>query len=241
MPGFAKRACDVLLAVTGCAFCIPLALCAAAAVFADTGLPIFYRQERVGRRGRSFTSLKLRSMRVDAEAVTGPIQASAADSRVTRVGRLLRGLALDELPQLVNILKGDMSVVGPRALRPVEAEAAEGMQRHLKDYAGFEERCSVRPGLTGVAQLLLPRDAPRSEKFAYDLWYVRHRTLRLDLSLFTASLLVTTRARWESAGGRPVLSRLRALVARSIRSPALPGAQSPAFASRRDRMCREND
>ncbi len=195
MPGVLKRACDVLLALAGCALCLPLGLLAAAAILADTGLPLFYRQERVGRHGRLFTSLKFRSMRVDAEAGTGPIQA-AADGRVTRVGRLLRGLALDELPQLANILKGDMSVVGPRALRPVEVEASDGEPRHMSDYAGFEERCLVRPGLTGVAQLLLPRDAPRHAKFACDVWYVRNRTLGLDLALLTASLLVTARARW---------------------------------------------
>jgi lipopolysaccharide/colanic/teichoic acid biosynthesis glycosyltransferase len=214
MPGFLKRGCDVLLALAGCALCLPLALLAAAAILADTGFPLLYRQERVGRHGRPFTSLKLRSMRVDAEAGTGPIQAAVSDGRVTRVGRLLRGLALDELPQLANILKGDMSVVGPRALRPVEAEALDGRPRLLRDYEGFEERCSVRPGLTGVAQLLLPRDAPRPAKFSCDVWYVRNRSLRLDLSLLAASLLVTFRARWETSSGRPRLRSLRSRVDR---------------------------
>ncbi len=212
MPSPVKRACDVIFALAGCIVFLPLGLLAAAAILADTGLPLLYRQERVGWRGRPFTSLKFRSMRVDAEAGTGPIQASAADGRVTRVGRLLRGLALDELPQLANILKGDMSVVGPRALRPVEVEASEGRPRHMSDYEGFEERCRVRPGLTGVAQLLLPRDAPRHAKFACDVWYVRNRTLRLDLALLTASLLVTARARWETSSGKPVLRSLRSRV-----------------------------
>ena len=219
MRGVLKRACDVLLALAGCAFCLPLGVLAAAAVVADTGFPVFYRQERVGKNGRLFMSLKFRSMRVDAEKGTGPIQASAEDGRVTRVGRFLRGLAIDELPQLVNILVGDMSVVGPRALRPVEVEAVDGFPRHMRDYPEFDERCAVRPGLTGVAQLLLARDAPRSVKFAWDVWYVRHGSLGLDVSLFAASLLVTVRARWETTAGRPVLSVLRTRVARSKDGP----------------------
>jgi lipopolysaccharide/colanic/teichoic acid biosynthesis glycosyltransferase len=214
-PGV-KRACDILLALGGLTVCLPLGLLAAAAILMDTGLPVLYRQERVGRHGRTFMSLKFRSMRADAEKGTGPIQASASDHRVTRIGRFLRVIALDELPQLANILKGDMSVVGPRALRPLEADAIDGQMRHLRDIPGFAERCTVRPGLTGVAQLLLPRDAPRSAKLTYDVWYVRHCTFPLDLSLFAASLVVTIRARWESATGKPVLARLRARVKRSL-------------------------
>jgi lipopolysaccharide/colanic/teichoic acid biosynthesis glycosyltransferase len=219
MHALLKRACDLLLALAACAFCLPLGLLTAAAILVDTGFPVLYRQERVGKDGRPFMSLKFRSMRVDAEKGTGPVQAAAADGRVTRVGRLLRGLALDELPQLANILKGDMSVVGPRALRPVEAETVDGLPRPMRDYPEFDERCSVRPGLTGVAQLLLPRDAPRAVKFAWDVWYVRHGTLRLDISLLAASLLVTVRARWETSAGRPLLTALRSRVARSMSRP----------------------
>ncbi len=215
---FVKRSCDVLLALAGLAVGLPLVLLAAAAIVMDTGLPVLYRQERVGRHGRTFVSLKFRSMCVDAENGTGPIQARAEDHRVTRVGRVLRSIALDELPQLANILKGDMSVVGPRALRPVEADGVDGQPRRLRDFPGFEERCLVRPGLTGVAQLLLPRDAPRAEKLTFDVWYVRHHTFPLDLSLFAASLVVTMRARWESATGKPVLARLRARMPRETLS-----------------------
>jgi lipopolysaccharide/colanic/teichoic acid biosynthesis glycosyltransferase len=114
MPSAEKRACDLLLALAGLVFSLPLAPGAAVAMLLDTGVPVFYRQERVGRNGRLFMSLKFRSMGVDAEAGRGPVQATAADARVTRTGRLLRGIALDELPQLINILKGDMSVVGRR-------------------------------------------------------------------------------------------------------------------------------
>lgn len=211
-----KRLLDIILALGGIAAAAPLALCAMAAIVLDTGLPVLFRQERAGARGRTFASMKFRSMRADAEAGTGPIQAAAADSRVTRVGRLLRGLALDELPQLANILKGDMSVVGPRALRPVEIEAVDGRPRSLWEYDGFEERSTVRPGLTGVAQLLLPRDAPRALKFSYDVWYVRHRTLRLDFELLIASTLVTVRAGWEEPSGKPFLRALRARVIRTL-------------------------
>jgi lipopolysaccharide/colanic/teichoic acid biosynthesis glycosyltransferase len=207
-----KRACDVVLSLAGMAFALPLALAAGAAILLDSGPPVLYRQVRVGRGGRHFAGLKFRSMRVDAEAGRGPVQATVHDERVTRVGRVLRGLALDELPQLANILTGDMSVVGPRALRPVEIEAGDDVPRRMSDYPGFEERCRVRPGLTGVAQLLLPRDASRSEKFAYDTWYVRNRTLGLDIALLAASVLVTLRARWETHGGKPALAGLRARI-----------------------------
>jgi lipopolysaccharide/colanic/teichoic acid biosynthesis glycosyltransferase len=209
MDALAKRACDLLVALAGLVFSLPLALAAAVAILLDTGWPVLYRQVRVGRGGALFAGLKFRSMRADAERGRGPVQAVVNDTRVTRVGRVLRDSALDELPQLLNILNGDMSVVGPRALRPVEIEAADGRPRHLRDYPGFEERCRVRPGLTGVSQLLLPRDASRTEKFRYDTWYVRHRTLGLDFALLAVSVLVTLRARWESHAGKPSLEALR--------------------------------
>jgi lipopolysaccharide/colanic/teichoic acid biosynthesis glycosyltransferase len=194
-----QRAFDACLALIGLSLALPLAALIAAAILAETGLPVIYRQRRVGVRGRGFTSFKFRSMRRDAEAGTGPIQASSGDGRITRVGRIIRGMALDELPQLANILRGDMSFVGPRALRPIEIEAADAVPRSIRSYPGFEERCRVRPGLTGMAQLLLPRDASRGSKFRHDIWYVRNRSLRLDLLLLQLSLLVTVRRRWESS------------------------------------------
>jgi lipopolysaccharide/colanic/teichoic acid biosynthesis glycosyltransferase len=194
-----QRAFDASLALIGLSLALPLGILVAAAILAETGLPVIYRQRRVGMRGRSFTSFKFRSMRRDAEAGTGPIQSSNGDGRITRVGRIIRGMALDELPQLANILRGDMGFVGPRALRPIEIEAADVVPRSIRSYPGFEERCRVRPGLTGIAQLLLPRDASRGSKFQHDIWYVHHRSLCLDLLLLRLSLLVTVRRRWESS------------------------------------------
>ena len=131
----------------------------------------------MGKGGRVFQVLKFRSMVPDAEASSGPCQASERDPRTTRVGRWLRATAMDELPQLLSIVRGDMSFVGPRALRPGEIEVeGGGAAEALEDVPGFERRCSVPPGLTGVAQVFAPRDIPRRQKFRYDLLYIRKQS-----------------------------------------------------------------
>ena len=136
-------------------------------VKAEDGGPVFFRQERVGLNGRMFMALKFRSMRPDAEAGVGAIQATEGDPRVTRIGRLMRATAMDELPQLWNILRGDMSFVGPRALRPGEIEAGRnGRARAARDVPGFATRIRVRPGLTGIAQIYAPRDVPAATNSA---------------------------------------------------------------------------
>lgn len=196
----AKRVFDILLSLFGLGLSLPVWLIVSASVAVETGWPILFSQQRVGRGGRSFDSLKFRSMRQDAEAGVGPVQAAPQDDRVTPFGRVLRSLALDELPQLLNILKGEMSFVGPRALRPMEIEAGDDRARNVSEYEGFEERCTVEPGLTGVAQLLLPRDISREVKFRYDLWYVRNCTFLLDLHLIVMSLVISARGHWETSG-----------------------------------------
>jgi len=148
-----------------------------------------------------FRVLKFRSMVPDAEAVVGALQASAHDPRVTRVGRWLRATAADELPQLWNIFRGDMSFVGPRALRPGEIEVGgEGRMVALEDVPGFADRCRVRPGLTGVAQIYAPRDIPRRHKFQYDKLYIRKRSFWLDVRLILLSFWITFRGTWEVRG-----------------------------------------
>ncbi len=195
----AKRILDVSLSTLGLILSSPLWLAIALTVKLGDGGPVFYGQERVGRGGRRFWSLKFRSMIPDADARYGPRQADDGDQRITRVGRFLRATALDELPQLWNILRGDMSFVGPRALMPSEIEVnGTGGPIHLEDIPGYAERHQVRPGLTGLAQVYAPRDIPRKDKFRYDLLYVRHQSLWLDLRLIFVSFWITLRGRWES-------------------------------------------
>jgi lipopolysaccharide/colanic/teichoic acid biosynthesis glycosyltransferase len=197
----AKRLLDLLLSATGLVASAPLWAMIAALIKLQDGGPIFFSQERVGLDGRSFRALKFRSMAVDAEAQTGPIQSGQHDPRVTRLGRFLRATAMDELPQLWNIFRGDMSFVGPRALRPGEIEVnGRGTVEHLEDVPGFRERCAVTPGLTGVAQIYAPRDVVRRHKFRYDKVYIARRSLWLDVRLILLSFWITFRGTWENRG-----------------------------------------
>ena len=198
MTDLAKRSLDVTLSGVGLVASAPLWPVIAAAIKLDSRGPIFYAQDRVGEGGRAFTVLKFRSMVADAERTVGPRQAHAADARITRVGRLLRATAMDELPQLVNIFRGDMSFVGPRALRPEEIDSAgDGVPLPLSAVPGFAERCAVPPGLTGIAQIYAPRDVSRRQKFRFDLLYVRRRSFVLDLRLILLSFWITLRGTWE--------------------------------------------
>jgi lipopolysaccharide/colanic/teichoic acid biosynthesis glycosyltransferase len=177
----------------------PLWALIAAAIKVQDGGPIFFRQTRVGVNGRTFEALKFRSMVPDAERGVGPVQAVENDPRVTFVGRLLRATAMDELPQLWNIFRGDMSFVGPRALRPEEIEVdARGARVPLDRVPGFVERSAVPPGLTGIAQIYAPRDVSRRQKFRFDLLYIKRRSFVLDLRLLLVSFWITMRGTWEA-------------------------------------------
>lgn len=154
--------------------------------------PIFYRQERLGKNGKRFIVLKFRSMAPDAETPTGAVWATDNDPRVTRIGRILRNRALDELPQVLNMWKGDMSLVGPRAERP---ELAEQFAKELHD---FPLRLAVRPGLTGLAQTYGRYNTSPRNKLRYDLLYIRRASLWLDLKLLSMSVVLTVKGRWES-------------------------------------------
>jgi lipopolysaccharide/colanic/teichoic acid biosynthesis glycosyltransferase len=196
-----KRAFDASLAAAGLVLSSPLWIVFAAAIKAEDGGPVFYRQTRVGIGGRTFAALKFRSMHPDAERATGAIQAAEDDPRVTRIGHVLRATAMDELPQLVNILRGDMSFVGPRALRPGEIEAgSDGRLERLEDVPGFEHRIRVRPGLTGLAQVYARRDVPRRQKFRYDRLYVERRSWSLDVRLILLSFWISVLGTWEVRG-----------------------------------------
>jgi lipopolysaccharide/colanic/teichoic acid biosynthesis glycosyltransferase len=193
-----KRAFDATLAGIGLIISSPAWLLFSAAIKLEDGGPIFYTQSRAGRGGRVFQAMKFRSMVPNAEGISGPVQATAHDPRVTRVGRFLRATAMDELPQLWNIFRGDMSFVGPRALRPAEIEDdGSGAPVPLEAVPGYSERSRVRPGLTGVAQIYAARDVLRRQKFRYDTLYIRQRSFWLDLRLIMLSFWITFRGTWE--------------------------------------------
>jgi len=195
----AKRLLDVSLSGAGLIVSSPLWAIVAAAIKLESSGPVFFTQVRVGEGGRHFDAIKFRSMVEDAEAGLGPVQAASHDPRVTRVGRVLRATALDELPQLWNIFRGDMSFVGPRALRPHEIERVnDGRAVPLEAVPGFSTRCTVTPGLTGLAQIYLRRDVTRRQKFRYDLLYVRRRSFMLDVRLILLSFWISLRGRWEA-------------------------------------------
>jgi len=196
-----KRAFDVIVSGAGLLVFSPIAALIAIAIKIEDGGPVIFSQDRVGLGGRVFLAHKFRSMIVDAERLTGAVQATENDPRVTSVGRVLRATAFDELPQLWNILVGDMSVVGPRPLRPGEADTtADGKLLSLDAIPGYHERHRVRPGLTGLAQVYAPRDLPRTGKFRYDMLYQRRAGLCLDLRLIVTSFWITVRGRWEHRG-----------------------------------------
>lgn len=194
-----KRIFDIALSSIGVLVSLPLWFIIGLAIYAEDGQPVFYAQERVGKGGKIFNALKFRTMRADAEEWVGPVQAVKDDPRTTRVGRLLRKTALDEIPQLWNILKGEMSFVGPRPLRPGEILADEdGREVKLEEIEGFDERVSVTPGLTGLAQVYASRSVHHRQKFRYDLIYVKNHSFRLDLKLIVLSFLRTFTGRWEA-------------------------------------------
>ena len=196
-----KRLFDIVVAAAGLIVFAPVAALIAAAIKIEDGGPVFFTQQRVGKDCRVFAAFKFRSMIVDAERRTGAVQATADDPRVTRVGRLLRATAFDELPQLWNILRGEMSVVGPRPLRPDEADTtADGVMLPLRSIRGYESRHRVRPGLTGLAQVYAPRDLPRTGKFRYDLFYISRAGICLDVRLIATSFWITLRGKWEHRG-----------------------------------------
>src|SRR5438105_6589627 len=162
----AKRTFDMALSGAGLIVSAPLWAIIAAAIKLESPGPVFFTQLRVGEKGRTFNALKFRSMIAEAERASGPVQASEHDPRVTRVGSVLRATAMDELPQLWNIFRGDMSFVGPRALRPVEIDGdAAGAPVPLNAIPGFVKRLIVPTSLTAIAQIIAPRDVPLRQIF----------------------------------------------------------------------------
>jgi exopolysaccharide biosynthesis polyprenyl glycosylphosphotransferase len=182
-----KRGLDILVSMTILVAGIPLWFLIALAIKLNSVGPVFYKQERLGKGGKVFRLFKFRSMRLDAEKKSGPVWARRNDPRVTSVGKLLRRAHLDEVPQFLNVLLGDMSLVGPRPERPYF------VQKLAKDIPLYKHRLKVRPGITGWAQVKHKYDESIDDvrtKLKYDLFYIENISWRLDLKILFNTLYV---------------------------------------------------
>ncbi len=187
-----NRVADVAIAGLGLALASPLLALAAAAIKLEDGGPVLYRQRRVGKDGVEFELLKLRTMVVGAESQGAGWAVNEGDPRITRVGRVLRRLSLDELPQLWNVIRGDMSVIGPRPTLAYQVERYTPRQRR---------RLEVRPGLTGWAQVHGRARLPWAERIELDLWYVEHRSPWVDLKILLLTPLALFRGTYKGDTG----------------------------------------
>ena len=190
-----KRTYDTVLSFIGLIITSPLFLIISLLIKLESKGPVFFKQERVGRNEKSFNIYKFRSMQSDAEKKTGPIMSFKDDNRVTRIGRILRKTRLDEIPQLLNVLKGDMSFVGTRPERPVFVDK---FKKHIPYYT---QRFSLRPGITGWAQIRCPYASTieqTTDKLRYELYYLKNFSLLFDLSIILRTIKVVLFARGSS-------------------------------------------
>lgn len=187
-----KRASDLLLSIFGLAITSPIIGFAAAMIKLSSKGPIIYRQNRVGKNGEIFRIYKLRTMRIDAEKYTGAVWAKENDSRITTVGKILRKAHIDEIPQLFNVIKGEMSIVGPRPERP---EMVRDFKVVIRDY---EKRLQVKPGITGLAQVWHKYDETIEDvkkKIKYDILYIKRMCLLVDLRILANTVTVVLTGR----------------------------------------------
>lgn len=187
-----KRGCDILLACLGMFVTSPLILFAAAFIRLTSKGPVLYKQNRVGKNGEIFQIYKLRTMCIDAEKDSGAVWARENDPRITSIGRILRKTHIDEIPQLINVLKGEMSIVGPRPERP---EMVRSLKELIVDY---EKRLEVKPGITGLAQVWHKYDetvADVKKKIKYDLLYIKRMCLLVDLRVLAQTVVVVLTGR----------------------------------------------
>ena len=185
-----KRILDIFLAFIGTLICLPIWAIIGFIIKIDSPGPIFYFQSRSGKYGNLFNIIKFRSMIIDAESNTGPVWSNRDDSRITRVGKILRRLHIDETPQLINIIKGDMSIVGPRPERPFFIEKLK------ETYPFYSRRLKIRPGVTGWAQINQPFDTNIKDvhqKLKYDFYYIENLNLKLDLHILFRTIWVILR------------------------------------------------
>jgi len=194
-----KRPLDIGLSTFMMILSLLPSMIIALAIKLEDGGPIFYRQSRWGRHGTHFRAFKFRTMVPNADKDFGVRPAEENDRRVTKVGKVFRAMGLDELPQIINIFKGEMSFVGPRSL--AVGEIIKDKAGNVIDYEnvpGFWERLSVRPGLTGIGTIYIPKDSLPYHKFRYDLLYIRKQSFRLDLRLIALSFWISFRGKWET-------------------------------------------
>ena len=185
-----KRILDVGLALLGLLLSLPILLVTAVLIKLSSKGPVFFKQKRVGKEGKIFTLIKFRSMYMDAEEKTGPVWASKNDSRVTRVGRLMRKLRIDEIPQMWNVLRNEMSFVGPRPERPYFVEELK------RDIPYYTERLVVKPGITGWAQINYAYGSTKDDalqKLQYDLYYIKNMSIFLDIITLLRTIKVVIR------------------------------------------------
>jgi lipopolysaccharide/colanic/teichoic acid biosynthesis glycosyltransferase len=187
-----NRAADVAIAGAALVLTSPLLGAAALAIKLEDRGPVLYRQTRVGKEGRDFELLKLRTMVVGAESIGAGMAVDKGDTRITRTGRVLRRLSLDELPQLWNVVRGEMSVIGPRPTLRYQVERYTDHQRR---------RLEVKPGITGWAQVHGRAALPWTERIELDVWYVEHRSLRLDLRILAKTPLALFGGTYKGATG----------------------------------------
>ena len=191
-----KRIFDILLSGIGLVISLPLWALSSLAIVMESGGPIFIRQERVGMNGRPFFVLKFRSMGKNTHNGTAMKNRKEYNAHVTKVGKILRATAMDELPQLITIFLGYMSFVGPRPFRP-DAEIIGSKYSRLESVPDFYKRTLVRPGLTGIAQIFADKEAKTEHKVKYDLLYIKKQCFLLDVKLVLLSFYVTLLGRWE--------------------------------------------
>lgn len=193
-----KRSFDIILSLIGMLVSLPIWILITLSIYFEDGRPVFFLQERVGKGSRIFKAIKFRTMKHDPARPHQDIDlALKKDYRVTRMGRLLRATAMDELPQLFNILKGDMSFVGPRALPMQIDDKITHKYNRLDQIPGYDVRIKVLPGLTGLSQIFDVKSMSLEDKFKRDIEYVNKMNFWLDLKLIFLSFWITLRGAWE--------------------------------------------
>lgn len=181
---FLKRVFDIIIAVVGIILCSPFILFSALLIKATSKGPVLYRQKRVTYGGGEFDILKFRTMFVDAEKITGPVLSNENDPRITKVGKFLRAIRFDEIPQFINVLKGDMSFIGPRPERPYFVD------KFNKDYSEYVYRHNVKAGITGLAQVMGRYSTEVSDKLRFDLIYIKNYSFLLDIKIFLLTIKI---------------------------------------------------